>query len=376
MQRRVTQIESIRVLAMAGIFFYHLWSVLPEGGSHNFLGPMLGDVLSQGYLGVVVFNAITGFVLTLPHAAPGAKPPLGLLDFFRRRFGRIMPQYYLSLALWSVVALVFGAMSLAALGSCVVEKLFFIQTFDPKRFFCLEPALWWMGLLAQFYLTFPLLLRLFQKVGPGRATGLCLGGCWGLWLVLSLWAKRSGTAALLDYMFYFNLPYRLPEFALGMAFAIVWKERAANPRPKDLASGMPVSWLLGFAGLTYFALPLSVLLKNALPMPFAHILLTAACLGLAGLLFAWPAMARLGAKPAIAAAAAASYSFYLLHQPLLGYGADLLRGHLAPFTAMVLLCVVSLPVSYVLARYQDRLVAAFQARGKAQPKAPSAPTAQ
>jgi peptidoglycan/LPS O-acetylase OafA/YrhL len=321
MQRRVTQIESIRVLAMAGIFFYHLWSVQPEGGSHNFLGPMLGDVLSQGYLGVVVFNAITGFVLTLPHAAPGAKPPLGLLDFFRRRFGRIMPQYYLSLALWSVVALVFGAMSLAALGSCVVEKLFFIQTFDPKRFFCLEPALWWMGLLAQFYLTFPLLLRLFQKVGPGRATGLCLGGCGGCGWCCPFGPSAAAPPPCSTTCSISTCPTACPNSPWAWLSPSL-EGAGRKSAPKDLASGMPVSWLLGFAGLTYFALPLSVLLKNALPMPFAHILLTAACLGLAGLLFAWPAMARLGAKPAIAAAAAASYSFYLLHQPLLGYGAD------------------------------------------------------
>ena len=112
MQRRVTQIESIRVLAMAGIFLYHLWTVLPDGGAQNPFGPILGDILSQGYLGVVVFNAITGFVLALPHAHPGGKPPMAYFDFFRRRFGRITPQYYLSLALWSVVALVAGAIFL------------------------------------------------------------------------------------------------------------------------------------------------------------------------------------------------------------------------------------------------------------------------
>jgi peptidoglycan/LPS O-acetylase OafA/YrhL len=364
MQRRVTQIESIRVLAMFGIFFYHLWTVLPDGGANNPLGPILGDMLSQGYLGVVVFNAITGFVLTLPHADPGGKPPMAYFDFFLRRFGRITPQYYLSLALWAIVALLAGAMPLAALGACVVEKVFFVQTFDPARFFCLEPALWWMGLLAQFYLTFPLLLWLFRKLGPRRATCACLTFGWGLWLVLSLLAKVNSTAAIFDYMFYFNLPYRLPEFAMGMAFAMAWKARIESPRADDPATGVPTSWLLGFLALTYFGLPLSVLFKNSLPMPFAHILLTAACIGVGGTLFSWPAMARLGAKPYVAAAAAASYSFYLLHQPILGYGADLLRGRLHPFAAMCLLSLFSLPVSYALARYQDRIVAAYQARGK------------
>lgn len=364
MQRRVTQIESIRVLAMAGIFLYHLWTVLPDGGAQNPLGPILGDILSQGYLGVVVFNAITGFVLTLPHADPGGKPPLGFFDFFRRRFGRIVPQYYLSLALWSVVALAAGAMPLAALAACVTEKLFFVQTFDPARFFCLEPALWWMGLLAQFYLTFPLLLWLFKKYGPCRAAGVCLLFGWGLWTVLVLLAKGSPTAALLDYMLYFNLPYRLPEFALGMAFALLWKARSSQDSAADPATGVPTAWRLGFLALAYFGLPLSILLKTSLPMPLAHILLTMTCIGVAGSLFASPAMARLGAMPAVAAAAAASYSFYLLHQPILGYGADLLRGHLHPFVAMCLLGLVSLPLSYAMSLYQDRLVARFEARGK------------
>jgi len=363
MQRRVTQIESIRVLAMAGIFFYHLWTVLPDAGAQNPFGPILGDILSQGYLGVVVFNAITGFVLTLPHADPGGKPPMRYGDFFLRRFGRIVPQYYLSLALWSLVALVAGTMPFAALAACVGEKIIFAQTFDPARFFCLEPALWWMGLLAQFYLTYPLLLRLFRKLGAKRALISCLAFGWGLWLLLSLLAKISGTAALLDYMLYFNLPYRLPEFALGMAFALAWKPRAALLSGDD-PTGVPASWRMGFAALAYFCLPLAILFKTALPMPLAHILLVAACIGVAGSLFAWPAMARLGAKPRIAAAAAASYSFYLLHQPILGYGADLLRPHMRPFVALCLLAAISLPLAAILARYQDKLVAAFEARGR------------
>jgi len=357
MQRRVTQIEALRVLAMAAIFFYHLWSVQP-GGDQNPFGPILGDFLSQGYLGVVVFNAITGFVLTLPHADPGGKPALAFTDFFRRRFGRIVPQYYLSLALWTLVALVAGTMPLAALGACVAEKIFFVQTFDPARFFSLVPALWWMGLLAQFYLVFPLVLRLFKAVGIGRATAACLLVCWGGWYGLTLAARTSTAAALLDYMLYFNLPYRLPEFVLGMAFAQLWKRQAAT-------GGLSAAWRIGFPVLACGGLVLSLLSKTALPMPLAHILLTATCLGLAGTLFVWPAMARLGAKPRIATAAAASYSFYLLHQPILGYGSDMLRGRLAPVSAMLLLTVVSLPLAYALARLQDRVVAAFQARGKA-----------
>ena len=88
-----------------------------------------------------------------------------------------------------------------------------------------------------------------------------------------------------------------------------------------------------------------------------------ACLGVGGSLFAWPRLAVWGAKPLVAAAAAASYSFYLLHQPILGYGADMLRS-IHPFAAMCLLCAVSLPASYWLSRWQDRIVAGFEAKAK------------
>lgn len=185
---------------------------------------------------------------------------------------------------------------------------------------------------------------------------------WGLWIILSLLAKVSATAGLWDYMLYFNLPYRLPEFALGMGFAMAWKARAALPEATE--TGVPASWRLGFLTMAYFGLPLSILLKASLPATLAHILLTATCIGIAGSLFASPLLMRLGAKPAIATAAAASYSFYLLHQPILGYGADLLRGHMTPFAAMLLVTVISLPLSYWLARLLDRLVAALLARGR------------
>ena len=52
----------------------------------------------------------------------------------------------------------------------------------------------------------------------------------------------------------------------------------------------------------------------------------------------------------------------MFHQPLLGYGADLIRSRMAPFTAMIVLGLVSLPLSYALAVLQDRIVAVFQTK--------------
>jgi peptidoglycan/LPS O-acetylase OafA/YrhL len=93
----LTQIEVMRVLAMAGIFLYHVWSGLPEAGAQPFFGPVISHILSQGHVGVLLFNMITGFVLTLPYAGPTGRPLPRYKTFLRQRFLRICPNYYLSL---------------------------------------------------------------------------------------------------------------------------------------------------------------------------------------------------------------------------------------------------------------------------------------
>lgn len=353
MKKRLPQIETIRVLAMAGIFLYHIWSVLPEAGSAPPLGPLFGDILSQGYLGVIVFNIISGFVLTLPHAAPDGAPPMGPLEFYRRRFGRVCPQYYLSLSLWTAVALVLGAMPLAALALCVAEHAVFVHVLDPSRFFCLVPALWWMGLLAQFYLVFPFLARFFFALGPFRATAFFCFFCWTAWrvgVVISGWEPKSAMA-LLTYLFYFNLPWRLPEFVIGMYLATAWKIRQSDPA----YAGQPRILLTALFGLAVMFTALSIGVKDSLPDPFGHILLTFTCLAVGATLFAWPAAARLGEKPVMAALAAASYSFYLVHQPLVGYVAQAAHGAMGPLAAFLLVLVVVGPAAYALALIMDRL---------------------
>ena len=84
MTKRISQSEFLRAVAMADVFFFHIWSVIPEAGTENPLGPLFGDILAQGYLGVVIFNTITGFVLTLPLAARGGVLDLSYATFFRR----------------------------------------------------------------------------------------------------------------------------------------------------------------------------------------------------------------------------------------------------------------------------------------------------
>ncbi len=351
---------------MAGVFFFHIWSVVPEAGTQNPLGPLFGDILAQGYLGVVVFNAISGFVLTLPLAARGGALNLTAGQFFRRRFGRICPQYYMALILWSAAGLVTVSASAPPLWRAFFEHALFVHTLDPACFYAIVPALWWMGLLAQFYLFYPLLLRLFVRLGPGRAFGAVVAGCFGVWGLLEFLAVRlpDGPFGLVAYMVYFNLPARLPEFAMGMFLAFWWTGRHSAPaHVQALAGPVGLRRCLALTGAAIVAVALTVAFKEGLPMPVAHFLVCVSSLLVCAAVFSLPHAARIGESRLVIRLGAASYSFYLIHQPLLGYGAEMLKGRLQPLAVFGVLAVAVGALALAGAFVMDRIAGAVWSLG-------------
>jgi peptidoglycan/LPS O-acetylase OafA/YrhL len=345
----VPQVETARVLALAAIFLFHLWSVVPDGVRSGWAAV----ALSQGYLGVVVFNVITGLVLAWPHLGPARRPIPGLGEFLRRRFLRIVPAYWLALGLWAVVAAV-GARQPPSPRS-VVAHLLFLHTLSPAEFFTIVPAYWWLGLLAELYLAFLLVLRFQQAIGPWRGAAVVCAVSWGGWLVVDAVARPGSTIALLNYMAYFNLPYRLPEFAIGIGIASSLRSGMDGepPRLPPTACGA----LLAVAALL-------TVVPAALPdrAPLTHVRLVAGCVAAFVALLALPAVPRAGRDALVRRLAAASYSFYLLHQPILGYGADLLGPRLGPRVTFWVLLLAAGLLTIQLARALDRVASAVGAR--------------
>ncbi len=365
-RKTLGQIEVMRVVAMTGIFLYHLWSDVPKAGTENPIGPALGAVLSQGWLGVILFNVVTGFVLTLPFAGPAGRPMPGYFTFLRHRFLRICPNYYIGLLFWTAVAVLAGKGG-AQLLSSFGQHLVFVHTLNPSVFFDIVPAYWWMGLLAQFYLAYPLLWRLFTRLGPKKAALWLCGGCWIGWAALEVLAKvfPGSVWAMCNYLFYFNLPYRLGEFALGMFLAALWRDPQANPVLRlDLTPGTAFRGARRMAWAAFLAL-LGWGIVVGIPGPVLLVthLYWLAFVFSAGLLFFFSdTMDRFGTWPPIAGFAAASYSIYLMHQPILDYLAEWARPQMEPFPAFIFLTGLCGLLSVLAARVVDALVAKINAR--------------
>lgn len=351
----VPQIETLRVAAMIGVFLYHAWSVAPGWGGSSLLGQGFEFTLSLGYLGVVLFNTVTGFVLALPHLGPNGRPMLSYPDFFLKRFGRICPAYFIALILWTVAGMVLAPSQFFALLRWFIEHLFFVHTLDPANFFGLVPAFWWLGLLAQAYLTFPLVFRLFRKFGIGRSTLWTCVGCWGFWLALSLLAKAEpgGMVSLVNYMWFFNLPARLPEFVMGIYLAD--RFMAGYGRVGTSPEAPRGDW--GNAGM-FAGVGVAILLAGAelglTGLPLAHVKLTLACWAFMLAAHHMPGVAFLGTLAPVQQLSAAAYAIYLMHQPILGYMGEMMGKRFEPLTAFVILCVVGWPLSRWAARKLDR----------------------
>jgi peptidoglycan/LPS O-acetylase OafA/YrhL len=364
----IAQIEAIRGLATAGIFLFHLWSVLPDGAPTA----ALAQLFSQGHLGVVVFNLITGLVLALPHFGPSARSFSAYRAFLSQRMRRIFPGYAIALTLWSALALVLSSHPRKELGIQYLVHLAGLHTLSSRTFFGIVPAYWWIGLVLQVYFVFPLLLRAYRRFAPGPLTFTLCATCWGAWaLIAHIGRSRPGSSlALVNYIGYFNLPYRLPEFATGIWLASRIRER---PLGTDGEVGSEPSFLLlGLTSATAIAL---WILSRVFPSiasqleadPLRHIYHVAICLAIFAALFSLRIMARIGRTPMAQRIGELSFGVYLMHQPLLGYAREfLIDSGMAPKTQFALLLAFCGSSSLLAARILEQLTARLgAARGNA-----------
>jgi peptidoglycan/LPS O-acetylase OafA/YrhL len=241
-----------------------------------------------------------------------------------------------------------------------------VHTFSPATFFDIVPAFWWLGLLAQWYLVFPLVLRLMARLGAAWGVLLLSGVGWGSWMLLHLLAAPypGSLVALVEYLYVFNLPARLPEFAVGMWFAASWPLGAVCPGRADSLPPESPSRLGRFQALTLAAL-LVLLGGWALPTgnsPLHHIFLVACCVVAFMAVLLWTPAARMGRRRVVVSLAAASYSIYLLHQPILGYASDWLGEGLGPLAKFGLLAGMGGMASIFGAMALDRLVGRWERR--------------
>ena len=361
-----------------------------------------GAYLAGLRAGVQIFFVISGFVLYRPfaraHRAHERGPKLG--GYFRRRFLRIFPAYWLVL---TIGVYVLGVIVLEGPKATVTNYLL-VQTYVPQPSFFtgLSPA-WTLVAEMSFYVFLPFYALVIWRAGRSRNLRAEVSGC-ALLFVTGLAANAwvvFGTPPLWVTV----LPANLAPFAIGMALAVTrthlrpgtrfsgWTDRAfATPWKAWLVAAVAFSatvWAIHYPAVLSFA-----------PIPHSTQIAYVGLIDLMGLCVVLPAVLGdqqrglgrrvLRAGPVVFLGII-SYGIYLWHVPVLdelikhgafgvSHGAP--RFNFPVVTAVTLACtVVIATVSWYalekpLIAFSHRpgmLLSAFGLRRSARGETPAAP---
>jgi peptidoglycan/LPS O-acetylase OafA/YrhL len=347
----ISRLDVIRALAMFAVFSHHLWKtviVAPQGRLQNTLN-VLFDTASDG---VIVFNIISGFLLAMPYLCPGGRPFPGYHSFLKKRFLRIIPPYYIALLLFTLANIVHFDFPLTSAFNVFLQHLSFTNSLNYSNMFLNLSHFWYLGLLAQFYLLFPCILALFLRIGAAGAALSIIVLSWGGWMVLAWCFPTTDPTypSMAENLMHFNLPGRLPEFAIGMWLASFWNgsaplvSRTARERAFFLFTAAMLIYFIAFAGTGF---------PSDMSLPLVHIFHVALCEVLLLILLVWPLIAKMGEFALLKAAAQRSYTIYIVHLPLFSYLGVMPSKVTHTLGNFFTLMALLLPLSYLMAKILD-----------------------
>jgi peptidoglycan/LPS O-acetylase OafA/YrhL len=294
-------IDGLRAIAVLAVIFYHL-KLLPGFGG--------------GYIGVDMFFVISGYLIGGIIIDETASGIFSYIQFYARRIKRLFAAFMVvglftaAAGWWLLLPYDFWHTGKSLVASTVFlsNVLFYRDAgyFDPASI--TKPLLhtWSLGVEEQFYLCFPLLMRLSVRTGRNGVPAMLIAV--GL---LSLGYSQYLLAVDPAASFYL-LPSRGWQLLLGAA--------VAQPRIRDLQVQPELRRALTFVSLVALFLPM-VLYNDATPFPGIRAL--PCCAATAWLLWSGRHDAGLLQKTLASRLPAAvgriSYSLYLWHWPIYVY---------------------------------------------------------
>ena len=291
---RVQGVDALRGIGALAVFVCHLnqyWSFLHLPGKL----PQLSALAAHG---VDLFIVISGFCLAFPLTRQ-PRPSVDAVPFWKRRALRILPAYYVALLAAFALAVLPATWHLLvespASGGDLAAYALFVQTWIPSTTGAINGSLWSVSLEVHLYLVFPLLVAWWRR--------------WGLWSLLVAscllsvaWTASAALAPGTSLGYSFTLPDRLVQFVAGMCCAVIYQHRQLIDR-RWLIAALAVGLALA-AGVDTANLHVGQSAVWAIPCAAAVLLFT----GPVGDWFARTPLDSFGTR---------SYSFYLLHQPVI-----------------------------------------------------------
>lgn len=375
-QGRIVALDGLRALAIAAVVVYHAHAAWLPGG----------------FVGVSVFFVVSGFLITLSVTHEIDRTgTLRYPAFLWRRVRRLWPQMLATVGVVAVLTFLLAPNLLGKVKTDAIPAALFFENwfyiFRNVSYFAAagQPSplthLWYLGVVMQFYVVWPLVLLLMDRLGLSRRSQAAVSCVLALASTVEmavLYDPRGDTTRI-----YYGLDTRAAELLVGAACAFAY-EGALSPAPRGgrralrvgpgerptLLSSLPVApdvvAVAGLAVLAWFCVSmdgytaflyrggflLAALASGALVMAVAE----PGCL--VGAALSLPPLVWVGAR---------SYPIYLWHYPLLILMNPATRTEPLPWWGWVLELAVVMAVSCLSHETFDGVLAA---------PAPAAPSRQ
>jgi peptidoglycan/LPS O-acetylase OafA/YrhL len=278
----------------------------------------LTPLFACGYFGVDLFFVLSGFLLSMPfhRAAIEGRPRPSLLHFWNHRCRRVLPAYWVQLAILGVACFWLRQSDLVTPGNLFAHAAL-IQNLVPWPVTLLNPVYWSMPVEWDFYVVLPLLVLLLRRCRWPLALALVLVFVFAF-RVLCYWSLTDvRLQTVMGFGDVQQLPARLDQFFVGICAAWVAARGRLSARQ---STACLIAGIAGIIAMAYVAAPRGdFLVRIDVPYLYFHHSLTAIAFGLITLGAA--AGTRLGtalfANRPLTFLGLISYSLYLWHYPML-----------------------------------------------------------
>jgi peptidoglycan/LPS O-acetylase OafA/YrhL len=327
------EIDGLRAFAILPVLFYH------AGFS----------IFSGGYVGVDVFFVISGFLITSILIKEIENNTYSLINFYERRFRRILPAY-IFMALLVVITgyILYLPSEFISLAESMLSSLGFVSNiyfWKHSGYFSLQaefsPFLhtWSLSVEEQFYIFLPIFLFfVLTKFGRKITFWITL-----LAILLSLFLAEIGLGYSSSATFYL-LPTRAWELLIGGILAFnympVIKNRSINEGLSFLGLGLILFTVFFYEKSTYFPG------LSALPPVIGACLVIYSCSlnrTLIGKLLSSKALVYIGLI---------SYPLYLFHWPVLVFFKNIYGAELSNITAWAAI-LISASLAFLSYRFVE-----------------------
>jgi len=309
----IAALDGLRAIAVLLVLIRHAFSPIKAES-----GDQVAAFLVNGWVGVDLFFALSGFLITTHLLRSETKGGVRLGTYFAKRALRIMPTYWFVLALVVLGAIPLYQISADNLGWRVIYHMLVLQDYLASD---IVVAFWSLGVEEKFYVLAPFMLGVVAWQASPRARLLVIL----LTMAASVAARASLAHTIQDPLSYdsffplFRSPFHhcMDALGAGMLAGLMFHEVKAGRIRVSKAQANRVFWAGAFGAL-------GLLLSHDM---MAHIgwwdmvlqpLVIALCFGamVGGAALGGGPQKALSIRPGIFFARI-SYPLYLIHMPLI-----------------------------------------------------------